>query len=90
MSRIKVQNLKGTTGKNPDGYDSWIEFWEEEKGEKAIYCENMDCDNKANVGGHVFIKETTNKEYIVPLCYDCNNDRDKEFEVWDTDLISVK
>ena len=92
MPRIKVKNKNGTADKKaPSGYDSWLDFWEDKKDKKADQCENMDCTGKPDVGGHVIKSGKGGKEYILPLCYTCNNKPDgEEFEAWDSDLVSVK
>lgn len=92
MAVIKVKNKKGTSDKTPpDGYGSWLDFWEKKKGKKATQCEAWQCSGKPDVGGHVIKSGEGNTEYILPLCYDCNNKPEgEEFEAWDTDLVPVK
>lgn len=92
VATIKVKNKNGTGDKNPpSGYTSWLDFWERKKGKKADQCENMSCSGNPDVGGHVIKSGEGGKEYILPLCYSCNNKPDgEEFDAWDTDLISVK
>jgi len=91
MSFIDVKNKKGTSGNTPpSGYSSWIEFWEKKKGTKATKCEVMSCSGKVDLGGHVIKHGEGSKEYILPMCYSCNNKPDNEiFQAWDSDLISV-
>lgn len=86
---MKVKNLNGTGEKIPQGYSSWLEFWEKKAGKKANVCSNMTCTGSAEVGGHVKLVGGTNKEYIVPICYSCNNKKDLEFESYYTP-IAVK
>ena len=92
MAFIKVKNKKGTASKTPPaGYSSWLDFWESKKGKKADGCEVYGCNGKADLGGHVIKSGEVSKEYILPMCYTCNNKPDyEEFEAWENDLVSVK
>jgi len=92
MSFIDVKNKKGTSEKDPpEGYTSWLDFWEKNKGKKATTCEAMSCNGKPDVGGHVIKSGEGNKEYILPLCYDHNNKpEDEVFKAWENDLVPVK
>ena len=92
MSFIEVKNKKSTADKTPPtGYSSWLDFWEKNKGEKATDCEVLLCKEKAVVGGHVIKSGNGSKEYILPMCYSCNNKpEDEVFKAWESDLISVK
>ncbi|AWH87074.1 hypothetical protein [Limnobaculum parvum] len=92
MSFILVKNKNNTTGKTlPTGYTSWLDFWEKSKRKKALVCERMLCKNTAEVGGHVIKSGEGNKEYILPLCKDCNHTSNiEEFKAWESDLIAVK
>lgn len=91
MAFIDVKNKKGTANNTPPaGYSSWLDFWEKKKGKKATKCEAMSCGGSADVGGHVIKSGEGGKEYILPLCYTCNNKPDNEvFKAWDNDLIPV-
>lgn len=52
MSFIIIKNKNGTAGRTPPtGYDSWLEFWEKQKGKKANRCEAFLCLGNAEVGG---------------------------------------
>ncbi len=92
MAFIYVKNKNGTADKNPpSGYTSWLNFWEEKKGKKATTCEALSCNSSSDVGGHVIKSGEGGKEYILPICYSCNNKPDgEEYQAWDTDLVSVK
>lgn len=91
MSYIKIKNKKGTSdNKPPKGNTSWLEFWENQKGKKAIICEIKGCPKLGDVGGHVIKSGSGGKEYILPLCSKHNNAADsEEFEAWDGDLVPV-
>jgi hypothetical protein len=91
MAFIDVKNKKGTAGNTPpSGCNSWLDFWEKKKGGKATQCEVMSCKGSPNLGGHVIKVGEGSKEYILPMCYTCNNKPENEvFKVWDTDLVPV-
>jgi len=92
MTFIKVKNKNGTAKKNPPpSYSSWLNFWETEKGKKATTCEARSCSGTPDVGGHVIKSGEGGKEYILPICYSCNNRPDnEEYQAWESDLVSVK
>ena len=92
MSFIEVKNKKGTGEKNPPSdYDSWLDFWEKKKGKKATECEVLLCKGKPDLGGHVVKVKEGSKEYILPMCYSCNNKpEDEVFKSWESDLVPVK
>ena len=92
MAVIKIKNKKGTSEKTPPaGFSSWLDFWEKKKGKRASTCEAWMCSGKPDVGGHVIKSGEGNTEYILPLCYDCNNRSEgEEYEAWDSDLVPVK
>lgn len=91
MAFIEVKNKKGTSGNNPpSGYSSWLDFWEKKKGIKATKCEVMSCGGKPDLGGHVIKAGEGGKEYILPMCYGCNNKPENEiFKAWEGDLVPV-
>ncbi|MDD3171765.1 MAG: hypothetical protein PHO86_05540 [Bacilli bacterium] len=75
--RYYVQNLNGTGNNDvPNGYTSWLDFWEKKANKKVGYCHAVNCSAKAEVGAHVKIVGETNVQYIVPLCKGCNNGTD--------------
>jgi len=91
MGYIDVKNKKGTAGNTPpSGYTSWLDFWEKKKGTKATTCEVRSCNGSADLGGHVIKAGEGGKEYILPMCYSCNNKPDGEvFQAWESDLVPV-
>ncbi|MBN1398797.1 MAG: hypothetical protein JXA06_12265 [Bacteroidetes bacterium] len=92
MPFIKIRNKKGTANKfPPPGYTSWLDFWEKKKGMGATKCEVMLCAKKPDVGGHVIKVGGGKEEYILPMCYGCNNKpEDEVFKAWDSDLVAVE
>lgn len=91
MSFIEVKNKKGTVEKDPPtGYSSWLDFWEKKKGKKATTCEVLGCSGNPDLGGHVIKVGEGGKEYVLPMCYSCNNKpEDEVFKAWEGDLVSV-
>ena len=91
MAYIDVRNKKGTADNDPPaGYTSWLAFWEKKKGKKANQCEVLNCGGKPDVGGHLIKVGEGGKEYILPMCYGCNNKPESEtFKAWDSDLVPV-
>jgi hypothetical protein len=92
MAFIYVKNKKSTSEKKPSSeYSSWLDFWEKKKGKKADKCERLNCQKTNDiVGAHVIKSGDGPKEYILPLCKDCNHaSNTEEFQAWETDLISV-
>ncbi len=77
----KVKNLKNTSDKQPEVYNSWLKYWEENSGEKAIQCAHYNCDCKERLNGaHVKkVNGNDNSWFIVPLC-DRHNHYSQEFE----------
>lgn len=74
-----VKNLNGTSDREPKGFNSWKEFWEDKKGKSFDYCSNLECCEIAEVGAHVqkVGYEESKEWYIVPLCKGCNNKSNK-------------
>ena len=68
----------------------WMSHWEENTGgPQTDTCVNENCssDNPGDlVGAHVMIKDermaAPRTWYILPLCKDCNNDRDNARPMW--------
>ena len=91
MSFIKVRNKKGTASNNPPyGYSSWLDFWEKIKGKNTTACEVLSCEGNPDLGGHVIKHGKGGKEYILPMCFSCNNKSvDEVFEAWENDVVPV-
>lgn len=87
---VYVKNLHGTSDNNPpNGYTSWRDFWEKKTGRKFGICSAIDCEEDAEVGGHVK-KTNSQKWYIVPLCKEHNSSaNDEEFLIMKDDLCPV-
>jgi hypothetical protein len=81
---VKVKNVNGSSRfESPEGYSTWLDFWEDKCGKTAWICSAIDChllgrDNL--VGAHVQLVNSTDKSwYIVPLCRKCNTRTDEFF-----------
>ena len=87
---MEVQNAQGTANDvPPNGFNSWLDFWKSTWGLSSDFplrCGNRDCQNSAEDGAHV-VKinvytrkpERDKKVYILPLCHECNMDKEKIF-----------
>ncbi len=88
-----IKNAKGHTYNSevPARYDSWLDYWEKNKGVKANACSQCRDEYVSSdlLGGHVRSCFTGNL-YITPLCYGCNNYKNTElFDVYDFELVAV-
>jgi hypothetical protein len=92
-NKIKVKNAIGSSDdKKPEGYESWIDYWERKSYQKAKKCRHVDCCQTQDiVGAHVLIVDDPECiEYIVPLCNTHNHySAENEFYVFDP-LICVR
>ena len=54
---------------------SWIKFWESATGKTRELCSYIDCTEKADTGGHIWLKGRSRNKYcyIAPICRGCNN-----------------
>ena len=84
---MKIKNVKGSSKVSPNppsGYDSWLDYWEQNYGwyfdhsktykcpacGKSFYRKNFD-------GCHVQKAYSTDQKwYIMPLCDSCNHRKD--------------
>ncbi len=78
-----VKNADKTNDLSPQGFSSWLEYWENYPPKKipAEYCcpacgnHTQKCDL---VGAHVEKVGSTDKQmYIVPLCRTCNSKKEQ-------------
>jgi hypothetical protein len=86
-----VRNLQEGSRPVPQGYTSWLQYWEENSNKKAGICCAFGCSNSAEVGGHIQKRGVNdNSWYIIPICKNCNNQRGKEYNVKsNTDFVPV-
>ena len=87
MTRVK--NVNGSSRfPAPRGYNSWLEYWEKQTGQRKFTCGAAGCSKTDLVGAHVQKANSIDKSwYITPLCASCNN-RTDEFDVY-WDLVPV-
>ena len=54
---------------------SWIKFWESATGKTRELCSYIDCTEKADTGGHIWLEGRSRNKYcyIAPICRGCNN-----------------
>lgn len=83
MTRVK--NVNGTDRFSaPTGYNSWLEYWEKQTGQRKSICGASGCSNGDLVGAHVQKANSTDKSfYITPLCRSCNQRTDEFDVVWE-------
>ena len=88
---IKVKNRNHTADNDAKCCGTWIAHWKKHRGFSPSYCRGCNYTGKDLVGGHVnkVGNNTDDKWYIVPLCKGCNNIKDKEFCVEESDLVWV-
>lgn len=85
----KVHNLQEGSRPAPDGYNSWIEYWEYATGNKAGLCRVSTCLAYAEDGAHVQLDDPNdNRWYIVPMCHFHNCQFGEHFTV-DGPLVSA-
>lgn len=90
MTWIKIKNAKGYEydDKVPNGYASWLDYWEKLKNQQAKYCKARYCLGVAEVGGHVKKIGNDTNIYILPIDKDHNNS-DGIYEAQEIDLIKA-
>tara|TARA_B110001450_G_C17282020_1_gene343882 strand:- start:45 stop:512 length:468 start_codon:yes stop_codon:yes gene_type:complete len=64
-------NIDGSSDTRPPEGFSWITWAEHITGKKRGRCSYNDCNNSANVGGHVWVKQIGC--CITPICSSCNH-----------------
>ena len=86
---MKVKNVVGSSRfPAPQGFSSWLDYWEKKSGQKATFCGASSCWGTNLVGAHVKKAEGYDQSwYITPLCVSCNQRADT-FEVYST-LVPV-
>lgn len=63
-------NMDGSSDDPPPEGFSWISFAEHVTGKRRGKCSFSDCCNKAEVGGHLWVKQVGC--CIAPICSGCN------------------
>ena len=63
---------------------NWKKFWLKHSGRKwPKECRILQCNEKAKVGAHVYVKGLPNQNFILPTCQGCNRDPEQEYgEGW--------
>jgi hypothetical protein len=95
MSKIKIKSTRAQIVES-SLHDmrklSWLKYWEDITGENADTCSYLDCSNKADIGGHLFLfLYSQNNTYIAPICFVCKYDKnDGEFHDMKMDITYVK
>lgn len=72
---MKVINLQAASDSRCN-CDTWLDHWKNFSEQNISTCVVINCDNNAEVGGHVKqINIIRDNWYIIPLCKKCNNRR---------------
>lgn len=87
---VIVKNVEGQYYV-PNGFSSWLNYWERNMKKTAKECEKLECGNTEDlVGGHVYKKGDTDNIYLVPICKEHNNYTfTDEYEVPENMLLLV-
>lgn len=87
---VKVTNVEGHYYV-AKGYESWLDYWEQNMGITASGCERKGCQNKEDiVGGHVYKGDDRENIYLVPICKDHNHyTHTEEYQVPEDKLLLV-
>lgn len=91
MGVIAIRNKRtGPPGILPNGYTTWLEYWEMQKGRRATRCEALHCKESAASGGLVMKVGRSNNEYILPLCAGHHNKTEMEsFDAYEENLAWI-
>ena len=65
-----VRHCVGTTERSCNKCGSWLKHWEKHTNAPINRC--CLCGNKKEVGAHITIVESDNKEWIIPTWNSCN------------------
>mmetsp|Transcript_72590 Transcript_72590/g.130707 ORF Transcript_72590/g.130707 Transcript_72590/m.130707 type:complete len:152 (+) Transcript_72590:206-661(+) len=78
QGQFEVANVYGTTcdKARAEGEPSWKQAWVNKTGQPIPEtCQIKDCGNRAEVGGHMFLKgHMRSTNFILPICQKCNQD----------------
>lgn len=91
-SYIPVKHRQGSGDETPPkGFSSWKDFWQTRTGKFFGLCACEDCSEPATDGAHVILAgESDRRWYIVPMCHQCNTNKNKEsFRVKKVLLVPV-
>ncbi|NMA05029.1 MAG: hypothetical protein GX931_01515 [Acholeplasmataceae bacterium] len=93
---MRIKNAHSDDPKLECSCLSWIEHWNKNRfpNNKGSADRCFCCKKKTDEldGGHVVkIDNPDDKEYIIPLCHECNRSHsDKAFEVDENDLVKTE
>ena len=78
---LYFQNHEGAF-KVPNGYASWLEYWEKRTGRKSGKCQNLLCKSDDNEisdleGCHVDVVGRSGI-WLIPMCHCCNDWRNRD------------
>jgi len=92
VEKFQTESFYNHTGayKVPDGYESWLDYWEKNTGRSAKECLNINCENTEDIEGcHVDVVGKSGV-WLLPMCRSCNDSRNHDkMEAYSRDLIEV-
>lgn len=80
--KMIVKNLNKTSKKKCN-CTSWFAHWKMYSLQKIKTCVVVDCENIAEVGGHVQKNSKSDDWYIIPICKPCNGKSGEQLEISD-------
>ncbi|MEY8710653.1 hypothetical protein A9B99_10970 [Mangrovibacter phragmitis] len=91
MTTVSLKIESGATQLTlPEGFRSWLAFWEAQRGKRATQCEAFGCDREVTEAGRVIKVGKVDGVYILPLCDRCSSlANTRIFKAWDKDLVML-
>ncbi len=91
MTTVLLKIESGATqSMPPEGFSSWLAFWEAQRGRRATECEAFGCDREVTEAGRVIKNGQEEGVYILPLCDRCSSQANtRVFKAWDKDLVML-
>ena len=72
--QIGWKNEDGTSDLKPSLGDNWKDYWEKHSGRCwPKKCSVLFCYEEAKVGAHVINPEVSPRDFILPMCKECNS-----------------
>ena len=92
VEKFQTESFYNHTGayKVPDGFESWLDYWEKNTRRSAKECLNINCENTEDIEGcHVDVVGKSGV-WLLPMCRSCNDWRNRnQMEAYSRDLIEV-
>ena len=90
IDNAEAKNVNGSSCDKAS--KGWLAKWSKEVGRTPGKCSYLGCSNDAAVGGHLWIKnrKSNNYNYIAPICYACNSNRDNQYYEMKSNVAYLK